>query len=637
MRAQDILQCPATAGKNAEAGAPRVQGEVLNKVVKAAIYPSIGVGRVGDSETHYLGPETVDFTKKTVDIESIRDESGLIKPQAARFRVYGLNALGDVVCELTGGKKKGVQIEWKVHLANSKAAGYKFEIAMDIEEAKTYEFTQGPDINGVPKSTKGCVRRNLWKTEDREHLVFSAKASISKGSKAPVDLIAPARDWAEGKHVPDLFLGKATCGRDGRLCLIGGKGHSKGFERAYTFGNNDYWYDDVSDGPVTATVSLNGADIPVSPAWFIVGPPNYGGELQQSVRTMWDLMRDIAVGMGSLPAPKKPSFTNDIYPIFRRLTNLQWVNSGFAAQFGFNSEYDFTSERWIKKLRSNDRSAAGIEKRRILFHQFRNPKFSYNSSWAANGTWPPIYGDTIGEESPRAMSSISSLQVKMLSQWVDGDFDDDWDEQLKKKALSPQEEADTLTRAQLDSCLADAFHPGCEMTWPVRASTMYSEPFRFLHAYGEQAALGDYVTYDNITTPNGPLYGQRAGDITRWMAMPWQTDTASCRSGYQAKTYDPSLPTFWPARVPNQVLTWKQYDMIKGAETPEAATTAFEAREDWDDPLNTKPGQLYIDAVNNMVALWSTDMGVLVPQPGPKGSGLPEIIYVADRPLPDKK
>ena len=42
------------------------------------------------------------------------------------------------------------------------------------------------------------------------------------------------------------------------------------------------------------------------------------------------------------------------------------------------------------------------------------------------------------------------------------------------------------------------------------------------------------------------------------MAVPWQTDTASCRSGYYlgyGPRYDPYVPTFWPARVPNQVLT----------------------------------------------------------------------------------
>jgi hypothetical protein len=51
------------------------------------------------------------------------------------------------------------------------------------------------------------------------------------------------------------------------------------------------------------------------------------------------------------------------------------------------------------------------------------------------------------------------------------------------------------------------------------------------------------------------------GGISRWMAVPWQCDTASCRSGYD-KADDPYVPTFWPARVPNQVLTAEDYAIV---------------------------------------------------------------------------
>ena len=52
--------------------------------------------------------------------------------------------------------------------------------------------------------------------------------------------------------------------------------------------------------------------------------------------------------------------------------------------------------------------------------------------------------------------------------------------------------------------------------------------------------------------------GQSPGSISRWMAIPWQTDTASCRSGYDT-SYDPYVPTFWPARVPNEVMSETAY------------------------------------------------------------------------------
>ena len=83
------------------------------------------------------------------------------------------------------------------------------------------------------------------------------------------------------------------------------------------------------------------------------------------------------------------------------------------------------------------------------------------------------------------------------------------------------------------------------------------------------------------------------------MAVPWQTDTASCRSGY-LRSYDPYVPTFWPARVPNQVLTQADYDIVmnEGASLAERLT-AFARRASWLRPLGSRS---YTDQINNMIA-----------------------------------
>ena len=63
-------------------------------IVKTAIYPSIGVARVGNSPTEwYLGPEVPD--PLPLPAGSYRDNTGALKREAARFRIYGLNAAGD--------------------------------------------------------------------------------------------------------------------------------------------------------------------------------------------------------------------------------------------------------------------------------------------------------------------------------------------------------------------------------------------------------------------------------------------------------------------------------------------------------------------------------------------------------------
>ena len=56
--------------------------------------------------------------------------------------------------------------------------------------------------------------------------------------------------------------------------------------------------------------------------------------------------------------------------------------------------------------------------------------------------------------------------------WVQGDFVNDWPREkppatsLDKVLLA--EQPAMLDSAALHFCLADAFHPGCEMTWTMR-------------------------------------------------------------------------------------------------------------------------------------------------------------------------
>ncbi|WP_309660366.1 MULTISPECIES: LodA/GoxA family CTQ-dependent oxidase [unclassified Sphingomonas] len=50
--------------------------------------------------------------------------------------------------------------------------------------------------------------------------------------------------------------------------MLGNKGISAGVDGsvAITFANNEGWYDDISDGPVTANVILNGQALEFAPA-----------------------------------------------------------------------------------------------------------------------------------------------------------------------------------------------------------------------------------------------------------------------------------------------------------------------------------------------------------------------------------
>jgi hypothetical protein len=348
-------------------------------------------------------------------------------------------------------------------------------------------------------------------------------------------------------------------------------------------------------------------------------------------------MHDLAVQNGWLLKPKRPSFTNDILPIFERMAGLQWVNEGFAAGFGWKGLFDLTPDV-IARLASSDKSNA--EWRKVILNQFRTGSLDRTDtvdSWAPIA-WPWIYGDAMNQPpalSPRQHSAVSDLQRSQLLQWAAGDFDADYDPHRviprRIEDVPVAQQGDTLTKAALDFCLADAFHPGCEMTWPVRQIAMYRAPFRWAHAPAGwvEPDFGTTLTFAAASAPNGCLGPQIPGGISRWMAVPWQCDTASCRSGYD-KTYDPYVPTFWPARVPNEVLTLQDYKIVMDETRPLAERqAAFAQRADWNAPLDLSAS--YIVQINTMIAHFDK-MGVVESRPGPTDGAFPSMIEVEDRP-----
>lgn len=574
-------------------------------IVQAVIHPAIGIARVGTSDEYFYGPEVTD--PLPLPPGSYRDKEKRLKRQAARFRVYGVNARGQIVRELSGAQS-GATIEWGVQLANQKAAWYGFQLALDI-----------PEANYAPPTTL----RNPG-VADRARLAITPKSSVLKGAKAGAE-----RFEGSFMDIP-VYLGEAMTDAEQRLTVLGGMGVSASVDgsAAITFANNEGWYDDVSDGPVTAKVTLNGETIQVIPAWVVVAPPNYGPQ-RKSVRTMWDLMRDVAIKSGKLAAPTRPSFARDILPIFQRMHGLQWVNAGFAAGFGWEGVFDLTSPSALARLGST--SPAYREQRRVIYNNFRDFDTDANSPVP----WPWLYGDAMNippVASPRQNAVLSDCQMAMLWQWSEGNFDADHDTvttpQTDIDQVPVAEQGDMLTRAALEFCLADAFHPGCEMTWPVRTATMYMAPFRFRHAPTGWIAPqpSEVLTPDDVTIPNGPLYGQMAGGITRWMAVPWQTDTSSCRSGY-TPSYDPYVPTFWPARVPNEVLTKENYAIVMDKTRPlSERRKAFANREAWIEPLGADG---YTHQINNMIQHFDF-LGVVEVREGPGDADFPATIEVED-------
>ncbi|MBO9479981.1 LodA/GoxA family CTQ-dependent oxidase [Salinisphaera sp. G21_0] len=604
-------------------------------IVRAAIHPGIGVARVGNAETAYfIGPEVTEPAPEANGFYRTPENS--LKRQAARFRIYGYNAAGEVVSELTS---ENANITWQVHVANDKADWFHFIQAMDIPESRDLVVER---------------RNEEIKGEARKELVIDPGVREISG----ISSHGPEYRFDSGTFKGQkVYLGELQTDESGRLIFLGGHGksaspsHQPPFleDDPDSFNNAPDWYDDMSDGPVNATVAINGRNIPVEGAWVITAPPNYAPELT-SWRTMYDLMVDVYTQNGWFAVPDTTLFTRDVLPFLKRFSNLQWVNQGFAAMFGKGRPMDFSNPEFIARLAQTPKRVVSPlsgepavidpygELRRQILNTFRPFQPGFNDP----RLWPWLYGDDFNGDlqggSPNTMLALPSLQQMHLQRWADGHFDNDWKPGFEPaRTLSEvplEEQPEMLDRAAMTFCLADAFHPGCELTWPMRHASLYRKPFRIRQSTVPELPdqWGATLNQEQVLAPDGPLYAQVAGGLTRWMGLPWQGDTAFCRSGYDPD-YDLYLPSFWPARVPNTVLTEAAYMLVMDTSQPrDIRLAAYNQRASWnrfvDQKLENGKDPDTAEVMERMVAEFSAQ-GIVEARPGIKDDpDFPEVIYV---------
>jgi len=553
-----------------------------DKIVKAAIYPALGIARVGNApgaQDYFLGPEKPGPHPR--DENDFRDSKLRIKRQAQRFRVYGLNAIGEVVRELTS---DDADISWKVEIANKKAAWYQFSQALDIPASKG-------EIKGV-KPTVNPLRNQRY--GQREDLAITPGPVQISGARTNHDGSDCAYAFDDGEFMGTrVYLGELRTDNKGRLIFLGGRGHTapaKGFEDAPLpgFGNNPWWHDDTSDGPILADVVYRGKPLEVDYAWVLTAPPNYAPGIPANV-TGYELLYDVGSQMDKSMIPHKPNFYEHIYPVLEHFAAQEWVNAGFARDFGWGSPQDFRDPKVLRRLSDPGESSRAL--RTSIVNRFRDPHAEFMQANA----WPPYYGDAmtleVSSTDPMEWMAIPPLHYQWLQDWANGNFDN----QRPAKDDSPAAEAEGLTFAALNETLGGPFHPGCEFTWPMRHTSMYYAPFRVKYRKNSKLDYGAKMNSKKVMKKNGPLDGNGPGDITRWMACPWQTDTSSCLSSYQQYSGE-YLPTFWPARVPNDVMTNEQFKTLTNPKSSERK------RAEAFNPLNRPKWLRGIDYTNDIPA-----------------------------------
>jgi hypothetical protein len=170
--------------------------------------------------------------------------------------------------------------------------------------------------------------------------------------------------------------------------------------------------------------------------------------------------------------------------------------------------------------------------------------------------------------------SVTDTQYFFLQQWAAGNF-----EPGGVSALHPGE---ALTRAVLENCVGGPLSPGIEATWIVRDPAIYSEPFRIRPRSPVPAPLS--LGFD-------PAVGLEPGDLTRYMALPWQADFNECAT----QRIQGRVLWWWPAQRPISVYLpdettgapGRQVPWIGSAEDPTARgfycfADNMEMLRDWD-------------------------------------------------------
>ncbi|MCK0150519.1 LodA/GoxA family CTQ-dependent oxidase [Marivita sp. S6314] len=505
----------------------------LSAIKRCVIAPSIGIARVGNAPAQYfIGPE---YPGQKVRPEGgFKDHSGRIKRQAARFRIYALDkndkVLGEVAPDVA-------EITWHAHLANRKGAFLKFEDRYVMGE------TFIADAPPITPENKTHIR-NADYSGDRSDLIIDPGPREITGCDA-----GPVRFDGGTFIKQEVPLGELRTDADGRLLVLGGFGKSasvKPNNPTESYANSDWWHDDVSDGPVRAEVHLpDGTEIDVRPAHVIVAPPNYAPDIE-NLRTLYDVCRDVGHEMG-LPRDKGPvSFKSDVFPLLARMARTQWVNEQARRGHGPGEGGDFLNPAMLDTLSLNAKSARGKSAskteldaaalaRKKIFERLRNPNLDPDSPEAkdqANYRFMPMLAGDAGdceEGSPKHWMCLLKSQYAVLEAWAKGDFADDWDGRPpiwpKFEEIDLQDRPHALTQGALQPCVGGPFFPGIEITFISQLKELYSEPF--------------------VINPK-----IEAGQLTQYMAVPWQSDFYQCHTHW------------WPAQRPDDVVSEKTYKAV---------------------------------------------------------------------------
>ena len=553
--------------------------EQIRSIDYCAVHPGIGIARVGNSpDEWFYGPELPNVA--TPPEGGYKDTKGRIKRQAARFRIYAYdkdhNNLGELplLDPVSPGNTPGGVARWSAHLANKKAAWHEFNA-----------YQPSPRLRNAAVKERGQLEIDAGPRTICGPALSDARYHLTGGKFL-------------GKEVP---LGEIRTDEFARLVVLGGFGSAGPVVpgdpnpdcATEDYANNDNWHDDVSDGPVTASVTLSdGRSVSVEPAWVIVAPPNFAPGIN-SVVTLYDVIRDTACRAGWLDDHSRPvDYHRDIRPILLRAADTTWVNNNARRGHGYGKPGDYHAKDPAKALKIDKKMLDALSSpgkvralvsadgettvARRIFERLREPlDFKKNTpgmpdeqvepadladddprNGQATARFMPALsgdgGDTTDDE-PRTWLTLLRSQYERFRRWSQGEFvAGEAERPVPWHDMSHEDQTAALQRAALEPCVGGAFFPGIEMSYAARWKRTFSSTFRI-----------DQKSHS-------------AGDVTKYMAVPWQADFYECNTNW------------WPAQRPDDVVPEELFDSVDGNWHKDSGVPISEGLEDrvrWDRGL----------------------------------------------------
>lgn len=433
-------------------------------------------------------------------------------------------------------------------------------------------------IDAGPRAIKASQGTTPVKFDSATEASYYDKNTKAIASQPNYPIQFPEQGTASDGSDPINYLGELLTESNGRLLVLGGHGLASAFDNQGKFDpkqplcadvDNNNWFDDTSDGPITAVLVFEDDTQQVieGSAWAVITDPAYAPQTLNVVN-LWDdvyntwlegfnLQPEIFSG-GTYNPDYKPYFEDDVFPTLNA-AHMQMWNTNLPDQA-------ISAHRRMKMFTE--------QKPTIDIMSFiRNPDGSQNNNGA------PLMPLSLGD-SNQAFLTLSRQQYFFMSQWSKG-----MSIGADQVPIGPGEQLD---KTVLVNCLGGRFSPGIDMTFIVRDKDLYNkdwtnptigpfrinaEQFNYSKATKDQPFLG--VGY----TPLHPGHPVQPGDICKFMAIPWHTDYNSCATHTPApnpggevtdqNVYSGKVNTTlfwsWPAQRPVAVYTFKDLSANNGA------------------------------------------------------------------------